>query len=80
MRLSDIMGHMNLASYAEIALALFLLVFIGATIWAYLPSNQHRFSLAMTLPLDDGARVAPGPTFDADTLAMASTKIDEAMQ
>ncbi len=77
MKLSDIMSHMGLASYAEVALAIFLAVFIGAAIWAYLPSNRHRFSLAMTLPLEDGA-VASRHTFDADSPATAGTKIDEA--
>ncbi len=80
MKLSDIMSHMNLAGYAEIALAIFLVVFIGATIWAYLPSNRNRFSLAMTLPLEDGIAVSTRHTFDADTLAIAGTKNDEAMQ
>ena len=74
------MSHMNLASYAEVALALFLVVFIAASIWAYLPSNRNRFSVAMTLPLDDGIAVSTRHTLDADTLAIASTKNDEAMQ
>lgn len=56
-KLSDIMGHMGMAGYAEVALAIFLVVFICATIWAYLPSNSHRFSVAINMPLEDGAAV-----------------------
>ena len=80
MKLSDIMGNMGLAGYAEIALAIFLLVFICATIWAYLPSNRSRFSEIGEMPLEDGHLVAARRTFDADTLAIAGSKNDEAMQ
>lgn len=85
MKLSDIMGSMGLAGYAEVALAIFLVVFICASIWAYLPSNHHRFSLEMTLPLEDGTAVSTRNSFDADTLdaamfAGASSKNDEVMQ
>ena len=62
MKLSDIMGHMGLAGYAEVALAIFLFVFIGATIWAYLPSNRQRFGEAMQLPLAADAPIShPNP-------------------
>jgi cbb3-type cytochrome oxidase subunit 3 len=85
MKLSDIMGHMGLAGYAEVALAIFLVVFIAATIWAYLPSNRHRFSVAMNLPLEDGAPAVSRHAFDvrpfdADTLAMAGSTNDEVMR
>ncbi len=80
MKLSDIMSSMNLASYAEVAMAIFLVVFIGATIWAYLPSNRNRFSLALNMPMEDGIAVSTRHTFDADTLAIAGTKNDEALQ
>ena len=58
MRLSDIMSHAGLSMYAEIALVLFLGVFIGITIRTFAPSNRRALHEASMLPLDDGAVVA----------------------
>lgn len=55
MRLSDIMSHMGLASYPEIALAIFLMVFFSAAVWTFLPGNVQRFARVEALPLQDNA-------------------------
>lgn len=58
MRLSDIMSNSGLSMYAEVALVLFLGVFIAITIRTFLPSRQRALNEAARLPLDDGPVVA----------------------
>ena len=58
MKLSDIMSHAGLSIYAEIALVLFLGVFIVITIRTFAPSNRRALQEASMLPLDDGKQVA----------------------
>jgi len=57
MKLSDIMSHAGLSVYAEIALVLFLGVFIVITIRTFAPSNRRALQEASMLPLDDGTLV-----------------------
>jgi len=59
MKLSDIMSHAGLSMYAEIALVLFLGVFIAITIRTFAPSNRRALHEASLLPLDDGTIVTP---------------------
>ena len=61
MKLSDIMSHAGLSVYAEIALVLFLGVFIVITIRTFAPSNRRALQEASMLPLDDGTRVTVHP-------------------
>ena len=56
MKLSDIMGHMGLAGYTEVAMFIFLSVFLGAVVWVYLPRNRSRFEGALAMPLEDPAQ------------------------
>lgn len=56
MKLSDIMGNMGLAGYTEVAMFIFLSVFLGAVVWVYLPRNRSRFEGALVMPLEDPAR------------------------
>ena len=58
MKLSDIMSHAGLSMYAEIALVLFLGVFVVITIRTFAPSNRRALQEASMLPLDDGTVVA----------------------
>lgn len=58
MKLSDIMSNSGLSMYAEVALVLFLAVFIAITIRTFLPSRQRALDEAARLPLDDGAVIA----------------------
>ena len=53
MKLSDIMSHAGLAIYAEVALVLFLLAFLGITWWVFRARNAARFEQEALLPLDD---------------------------
>jgi cbb3-type cytochrome oxidase subunit 3 len=52
MRLSDIMGHAGLAIYAEIALILFLLVFLMVTV-RMLRAPRREMDRQARLPLED---------------------------
>ena len=47
------MGHFGLAGYTEVATIVFLTVFVGAAVWAYLPSNRGRWAVLVELPLSD---------------------------
>lgn len=58
MKLSDIMSNAGLSMYAEVALVLFLAVFIGITIRTFMPSNRRALQEASMLPLDDGTLVS----------------------
>jgi cbb3-type cytochrome oxidase subunit 3 len=53
MKLSDIMGHMDLAGYAEIGLGLFLAVFLAQAAWLFLPSTKRQWKSEAELPLHD---------------------------
>ncbi len=61
MRLSDIMRHACLASYAEIALVLFLVAFVGILLWVLRPGASRRMEHDARLPLDDDGADAPRP-------------------
>jgi len=54
MRLSDIMSQAGLAGYAEIALILFILVFVAVVIRIFRPGRKGEMDAAARLPLDDG--------------------------
>lgn len=61
MKLSDIMSNSGLSMYAEVALVLFLGVFIAIAIRTFLPSRQRTLDEAARLPLDDGVVIAHSP-------------------
>ena len=52
MSLSDIMGSLELARFAEIAMGIFILVFI-AVCWRALARPRPEMRRAAMLPLDD---------------------------
>ncbi len=54
MSLSDIMSNAGLAIYAEIALVIFVLVFIGVVARVLAPSRRRHWEETGQLPLDDG--------------------------
>ncbi|HEU4566169.1 MAG TPA: cbb3-type cytochrome c oxidase subunit 3 [Gemmatimonadaceae bacterium] len=60
MKLSDIMGHAGLSIYTEIALVIFLAVFIAIVFRVFAPSRKREWERASRLPLDDAPR-APSP-------------------
>ena len=53
MRLSDIMGHANLALFPEIALCIFLAVFVGVIFYTFRPRHHSLFEKTKLLPLDE---------------------------
>lgn len=55
MKLSDIMSHAGLSSYAQVALVIFLTVFIAIVIRTFWPSRNAELQEAALLPLDDSA-------------------------
>lgn len=57
MRLSDIMAHSGLSIYAEIALILFLVVFVAIVIRTF-TARRAEMDRNARLPLDDGDRPA----------------------
>ena len=59
MKLSDIMGHAGLSAYAEVALLLFLGVFVAVTVRTFLPSRRQELDAHARLPFDEPAPAAP---------------------
>ena len=53
MRLSDIMGHAGLSTYAQVALVIFMLAFLLIAIGVFAPSRKREFDEASRMPLDD---------------------------
>lgn len=53
MKLSDIMGNAGLSMYAQVALVMFLAVFIAVTIRTWAPSRKREMDEAAMLPLND---------------------------
>jgi cbb3-type cytochrome oxidase subunit 3 len=53
MKLSDIMGNAGLSMYAEVALVLFLGVFIAIVLRTFAPSRRRELDEAALIPLND---------------------------
>lgn len=53
MKLSDIMSHAGLSTYAEVALVLFLCAFIVIVVRTFAPSRSSELREAALLPLDE---------------------------
>lgn len=53
MKLSDIMGNAGLSMYAQVALLIFVVVFIAIIIRTWAPSRRHELQEAAMLPLND---------------------------
>ena len=64
MKLSDIMGNANLSFYAEVAMVIFLIVFLAVAVRLFLPSRQKALEEASRLPLEDDASYAAAPRKD----------------
>ncbi len=64
MKLSDIMGNANLSFYAEVAMVIFLIVFLTVAVRLFLPSRQKELEEASRLPLEDDASYAAVPRKD----------------
>lgn len=53
MRLSDIMANAGLSGYAQVALIIFFVAFIGITIRIFWPGRDREMDAASRMPLDD---------------------------
>jgi cbb3-type cytochrome oxidase subunit 3 len=60
-KLSDIMGNANLSVYAEVALVIFLIVFLALSVRLFLPGQDAELREAARLPLDDDPTPAATP-------------------
>lgn len=60
MKLSDIMSASGLSGYAEVALVLFLLAFLGVVVSLFLPSRQRTYERLRHLPIDSESADARG--------------------
>ena len=69
MSLSDIMSHAGLAIYAEIAIVLFLGVWLAATIRTFARGSTAAYDAAGRLPFDD--------QLSTDTAAMSPRRGEE---
>jgi cbb3-type cytochrome oxidase subunit 3 len=50
--LTDVVSGAGLSGYAEIALVIFLIAFIGVVISLFLPSRQRTFERMRRLPIE----------------------------
>lgn len=53
MRLSDIMGHLDLAVYPIVAMVIFLGIFAGVCLRVFRRGRNEEFRNAASLPLED---------------------------
>ena len=60
MRLADVVSGSGLAVYAEIALLLFLAVFVAVVVRVFSPKRAADLEAARRLPLEDGDSTRPG--------------------
>ena len=60
MRLSDIMGQLDLATYPIIALVIFLAVFAGVCVRVFGKRYAAEIDRAATLPLEESTRPEGG--------------------
>lgn len=54
MKLSDIMSAAGLELYAEVALVIFLVVWLAATIRTFARGSSAQYDAAGRMPFDDG--------------------------
>ncbi len=62
MKLSDIMSYAQLSIYTEVALVIFLGVFVAISIRTFMPSRQSELEAASRLPLEDDVVLTPRTT------------------
>jgi cbb3-type cytochrome oxidase subunit 3 len=61
MKLSDIMSGAGLSMYAQIALVIFVAVFVAIVIRTFAPSRSREMDELARLPLEDERHVPPAP-------------------
>ena len=65
--LTDVVSGAGLSGYAEIALILFVLAFVGVVISLFLPSRQKTYERMRQLPMDEDAALTPLGRDDRDS-------------
>ncbi len=65
MSLTDLMSGAGLSRYAEVALILFLVAFLGIVWWVFRPSARRRWQEDARLPLDDASTASSRPSAGA---------------
>jgi hypothetical protein len=63
--LTDVVSGAGLSAYAEIALVIFVLAFLGVVVSLFLPSRQRMYERLRHLPID--AEPAEPAAHDGDT-------------
>jgi cbb3-type cytochrome oxidase subunit 3 len=58
-KLSDVVAHSGLALYAEVALVLFLIAFVGVLVWTLWPSRRKALESHRAMPLDRDDPIDP---------------------
>lgn len=58
MKLSDIMSHAGLTFYTEVALVIFLAVFVAVVVRTLWPSRSRELDSQARIPFDEGRVVA----------------------
>lgn len=61
MRLSDVMSAMDLATFPQVALVLFLGVFVVVVVRVYVRGRAADFEGVSRLPFDDDGAAEPSP-------------------
>jgi cbb3-type cytochrome oxidase subunit 3 len=61
MRLSEIVSGAGLSAYAEIAMLLFFLAFLGILWMVFAPRFRAKYDAASRMPLDDDTPQTPRP-------------------
>lgn len=59
MKLSDIMGHSGLSTYAEIAMILFMVAFLAIVLRIFWPSRRAELEQHRHMPLEDDRPMEP---------------------
>ncbi len=74
MRLSDIMGRLDLSFYPQVALVIFLVVFAAVMLRVFSRSRSHEFNHAASLPLEEDSPRAATHIPTAHTFRMNGSK------
>ena len=61
MRLSDVVGSAGLSVYAQVALVIFFVTFVGIVLWTFARRNRARYDKMREMPLHDEVTQAARP-------------------
>ena len=64
--LTDVVSGAGLSGYAEIALVIFLIAFLGVVVSLFLPSRQRTYEHLRQLPIDGDTVAADVPRNDRE--------------